>query len=60
MENPFKKIISNEKLPSLIRERVLSDVASIKLVLDIADLTMIKYPSTIEEIYKITKKNRRK
>jgi hypothetical protein len=60
MENPFKKIISNEKLPSLIRERVLSDVASIKLVLDIADLTMIKYPSSIEEIYKITKKNRRK
>lgn len=60
MENPFKKIISNEKLPSLIRERVLSDVASIKLVLDIADLTMIKFPSSIEEIYKITKKNRRK
>lgn len=60
MENPFKKIISNEKLPSLIRERVLSDVASIKLVLDIADLAMIKYPSSIEEIYKITKKNRRK
>lgn len=60
MENPFKKIISNEKLPSLIRERVLSDVASIKLILDIADLTMIKYPSSIEEIYKITKKNRRK
>lgn len=60
MENPFKKIISNEKLPSLIRERVLSDVASIKLVLDIADLTMIKYPSSIEEIFKITKKNIRK
>lgn len=60
MENPFKKIISNEKLPSLIRERVLSDVASIKLVLDIADLTMIKYPSSIEEIYKITKNNRKK
>ncbi|HLU51465.1 MAG TPA: hypothetical protein VKZ42_04815 [Flavobacteriaceae bacterium] len=60
MENPFKKIIRNEKLPSLIRERVLADVASIKLVLDIADLTMIKYPSSLEEIYKITKKNNKK
>lgn len=55
MENPFKKIITNEKLPTTLKEKVLSDVAAIKLVLDIADLTLVKYPSSLEDLYNTAK-----
>ncbi len=55
MENPFKTIIADKKLPSTLKEKVLSDVAAIKLVLDIADLALIKYPSTLDDLYNTTK-----
>ncbi|MDG3580954.1 hypothetical protein [Galbibacter pacificus] len=50
MDNPFKKIIQNEKLPDSIKEKVMEDVNMIKLTLDVADLFMIKYPDTINDI----------
>lgn len=56
MNNPFKNIIENKKLPEKLKDKVLSDVAAIKLVLDIADLTMVKYPSSLDSLYQITKK----
>lgn len=52
MENPFKKIITNEKLPDKIRARVLDDINMIKLALDITDLLVVKYPDTIGNIIK--------
>ncbi|WP_347373311.1 hypothetical protein [Aequorivita sp. Q41] len=55
MENPFKTIIADNKLPDTLKDKVLNNVAVIKLILDIADLTLIKYPSTIEDLYKTTK-----
>ncbi|HPE83322.1 MAG: hypothetical protein KDC94_04995 [Aequorivita sp.] len=55
MENPFKTIIADEKLPKALKEKVLNDVAAIKLILDIADLTLIKYPSSLEDLYRTTK-----
>ena len=55
MENPFKTIIANQKLPSTLKEKVLNDVAAIKLILDIADLTLVKYPSSLEDLYRTTK-----
>lgn len=56
MENPFKKVIHNEKLPEVMKEKVMNDVALIKLTLDIADLFAVKYPGSIEDIIKITSK----
>lgn len=50
MENPFKSIITNEKLPDIIKARVLDDIDMIKLALDITDLLMVKYPATIGDI----------
>lgn len=59
MENPFKKIIRNEKLPESLKEKVLSDVTAIKLALDFADLAMIKYPASLDNLYRITKPNKK-
>ncbi|HXK00200.1 MAG TPA: hypothetical protein VNJ50_15205 [Gelidibacter sp.] len=52
MENPFKKIITNEKLPDKIRARVIDDINMIKLALDITDLLVVKYPDTIGNVIK--------
>ena len=55
MENPFKKILHHEEVPKALREKVINDIALIKLSIDIADLFAVKYPSTIGE-FLITEK----
>lgn len=49
MENPFKKLLHNEEVPKILREKVINDISLIKLSIDIADLFVVKYPSTIGE-----------
>ncbi|MCT4699821.1 hypothetical protein [Tenacibaculum haliotis] len=51
MENPFKKILHNEELPEVLKGKVLNDVAMIKLSIDMADLFVVKYPSTIADLF---------
>ncbi|MCQ0110032.1 hypothetical protein SAMN04487906_2863 [Zhouia amylolytica] len=58
MENPFKKVIHNEKLPEVIKDKVMSDVAMIKLTLDMADLFAVKYPESLEELLMIARRNK--
>lgn len=55
MENPFKKILHNEEVPKVLREKVINDISLIKLSIDIADLFAVKYPETIGE-FLITEK----
>jgi hypothetical protein len=55
MENPFKKILHNEEVPKVLREKVINDISLIKLSIDIADLFAVKYPNTIGE-FLITEK----
>lgn len=50
MENPFKKILHNKEVPKVLREKVLNDIGMIKLTLDVADLFVVKYPSTIADL----------
>ena len=50
MDNPFKKILHNEELPRVLREKVLNDVAMIKLSIDLADLFVVKYPNSIADL----------
>jgi len=57
MENPFKKILHNEEVPKVLRERVINDISLIKLSIDVADLFVIKYPNTIGQFLD-TKKNK--
>lgn len=50
MENPFKKLLHNQEVPKVLKERVLNDVAMIKLTLDMADLFVVKYPTVIGDL----------
>lgn len=50
MENPFKKILHHEEVPKILKDKVLNDVAMIKLTIDVADLFVVKYPKAIEDI----------
>lgn len=50
MDNPFKKILHNKELPEVLKKKVLDDVAMIKLTIDMADLFVVKYPSTIGDL----------
>lgn len=56
MENPFKKILHNEEVPKALREKVINDISLIKLSIDIADLFVVKYPSTVGEFLDTEKK----
>lgn len=58
MENPFKKVIHNEKLPEAIRGKVMTDIDIIKLTLDVTDLFTIKYPDTLNDILRNKNKNK--
>jgi len=51
MENPFKKILHDQELPKVLRDKVLKDVGKIKLSIDIADLFVVKYPNTIADLF---------
>ena len=59
MENPFKKILKSEKISMDVKSKVLGDVERLKLVIELADLFMIKHPSTLNDILK-TAKNKNK
>ncbi len=50
MGNPFKEILTNQELPEILKQKVLDDVSAIKLTIDIADLFVIKFPSTIVDL----------
>lgn len=60
MENPFKNIIENQKVPEILRERVMNDVNMIKLSLDMADLFAVKYPSSIFNLIDTSSKQKNK
>ena len=57
MENPFKTIIASEKLPETMKQKVMDDIALIKLSLEVADLVSVKYPSAIGNFFGIGKKS---
>ncbi len=50
MENPFKKILQDQELPEVLKNKVLNDIGMIKLTLDVADLFVVKYPTTIADL----------
>ena len=52
MENPFKKLLHNEELPKVLKEKIMNDISFIKLTIDMADLFAVKYPNTIESFLK--------
>lgn len=51
MENPFKNITRNEKLPDSLKGKVIDDILLIKLSMDMADLGLVKYPEALADIF---------
>ncbi len=60
IENPFSNILTNEKVPEILREKVINDIAFVKLSLDVADLFAIKCPSVVREFIDTDHKDTRK
>lgn len=58
MVNPFEQIIRDEKLPELLKQRVVDDIALIKLWLEFADLFAIQVPDSLNEIIKSIQKDK--
>ncbi|WP_430614894.1 hypothetical protein [Flavobacterium sp. JP2137] len=52
MENPFKQILHDEKLPEIIKNRVTDNIALIKLSLEVAELFTIKLPNVMATLIK--------
>ncbi len=50
MKNPFKDILEDEKLPELIKNRVMKDINLINLTIDLADLFLVKNPGIFKTI----------
>ncbi|PWK19054.1 hypothetical protein [Xanthomarina spongicola] len=57
MENPFKKIEQNKKAPEHLKGKVMSDIAGIKLLMDITGLFSSNYASVAKSFLK-DKKNK--
>lgn len=60
MENPFKKILEHQEVPKVLKEKVLGDVAKIKLAIDMADLFVIKYPNTMGSLLTLNEEKKNK
>lgn len=44
MDNPFKKILQDEKLPDYLKDRVIDNLNFIKLTLDVTELYTVDVP----------------
>lgn len=47
MDNPFKKILQDEKLPDYLKDRVIDNLNFIKLSLDVSELYTVKVPQAL-------------
>lgn len=50
MDNPFKKILQDEKLPDYLKNRVIDNLNFIKLSLDVSELYTVKVPQALGSI----------
>jgi len=58
MENPFKKIgYPPMEPPKELKKKVMADLSTIKLFIDITDLFSAKYMETAESFLKVQGKN---
>ena len=51
MKNSFKKILTNHKVPSVLKSKVFDDISMIRSTFYISDLFLMKYPNTLSDFY---------
>ena len=59
MNNPFKKILFHQEVPFALRQKMLNDINLIKLLMDMTDLFLIKYPNTLYGILNTNQKKKK-
>lgn len=56
-DNPFKKIgLPSQEVPSDLKKKVMDDVNSVKLLMELTSLFSSNYASTIESMFKTKNK----
>ncbi len=58
MKNPFKEILEHEKLPEIIKDRVIKDINLINLSIDLADLFLVKNPDIVKTLFDEQEENK--
>lgn len=58
-QNPFQEIETNKEVPVGVRKNVMSEIASIGLIADFADLFTVKLASTLGDLLTSKKDNSR-
>jgi hypothetical protein len=54
MDNPFKEIgLPHREPPKELKKKIMADLSSIKLLIDMTDLFSMKYVETAESFLKI-------
>jgi hypothetical protein len=60
-ENPFKKIgLPSQEVPKDLKNKVMEDVNTVKLLLELSNLFTLNYVDTIEGMFKTLKRSSRK
>lgn len=54
-KNPFKKIEKEEEVPTIIKENLMGDIYSIKLLMEFTDLFSLKFGKVVESFFKTKK-----
>lgn len=57
--NPFKKIESNEQVPEALKNKVITNVKAVQLLMDVAELFSVKISESIGDLL-LTDKNKKK
>lgn len=57
MENPFKQIIEDKKLPETIKGKVVNNINLIKLSIEISELFLVSIPDVMLKLLGTDKTN---
>lgn len=58
MKNPFKEIIQEKELPTIIKDKVINDINLIKLSLELSELFFVSMPDIALDFFITEKKNK--
>ncbi len=57
-KNPFKEIVPEKNVPPEVKEKVMSELATISLANEIAGHFTIKFGAVISELFTLNKKRK--
>jgi len=55
-ENPFKELETNKEVPKELKEKVMHDISSVKMLMELGDLFSTKLGGVLGSFFKSKKK----